>query len=764
MVLVLVIGIIPVVSAETIRTEHGKNYNDKLIGYDEENREIHVWTQVPDRITYDDKVYHDYNFQILDDQTPIGIGNDEVILRFESAGISAEIYPQTADFKLWKGGLIGERTPTLSSFSSTLKHSDPNGKVWSDYPQVPATYSIVDIPYGKQITLKQTYDDVVLKTIYDITNTNIKWTYEITNLSKPAAKFGIVNTCVDCGELSVDNEKFANGNWKKEQVENRDGTYKPIKIGGISFDTQNETHGALWEFHTVEGNTVFDFTFAKGVLPIGKTLVIDPSFSSTNPTEDGQIRETSNNNICDSSGTYAQDSTTTIAGILGLANTASSIDCGVVYVEYDISSIPDDDIEITDVDISIEFKSSFEDGLTDCDYVSIATQPSVASTATLWTDIWGGSDYVTADTSCDTNGIYSIDLGPNADASVQSHLAVDWWGYGITGNDLNDSTATLGQYAYLVAEENASFQEPRITIVYILTPPPDAVDDLTSPGQSYGTVELAWTEPELHGTNASGYKIWYTTPFGNPTTVLTNDTGDTTTSASVSGLSIGTDYTFMTSVRTEGGTNSTHPPATWLNVTTEGNFPLGSIVFNQTNTQVLPITFEEQNINSTAKFLNVTYANTYTMACDFHYKFANTNQTYTGLTSVAVSSTLDESSFIFTDFDNEIIDVYCWDTVSLEDADYILTQNDFPLLQQIQGFRNGDYGTSGSIGIFDFVTLAVVIISMIGLNRVNESVGAIFNIMLLGSLAWFEIIELPTVIFGLIALVLVFVVTSTRKT
>ena len=66
-------------------------------------------------------------------------------------------------------------------------------------------------------------------------------------------------------------------------------------------------------------------------------------------------------------------------------------------------------------------------------------------------------------------------------------------------------------------------------------------------------------------------------------------------------------------------------------------------------------------------------------------------------------------------------------------------------------------------GVFDLVTLLVIIGSMIGLNRENESVGIVFNVMLMFSLSFFGIIELTTVIFGMIALVLVFVITSTKK-
>jgi hypothetical protein len=133
------------------------------------------------------------------------------------------------------------------------------------------------------------------------------------------------------------------------------------------------------------------------------------------------------------------------------------------------------------------------------------------------------------------------------------------------------------------------------------------------------------------------------------------------------------------------------------------------------------------------------------------------------MTSTVVSSTLDQVAFEFVNYDNEIIDVYCVDSTSGTSGTYLLIQSDFPLLQQITSFRNGDYGTSGNFGVFDFVTLLVVIISMIGLNRVNESVGVIFNLVFLGGLSIFGIIELPTLIFGAMAVLVVFGITTTRK-
>ena len=61
------------------------------------------------------------------------------------------------------------------------------------------------------------------------------------------------------------------------------------------------------------------------------------------------------------------------------------------------------------------------------------------------------------------------------------------------------------------------------------------------------------------------------------------------------------------------------------------------------------------------------------------------------------------------------------------------------------------------------ITLLVIIIAMIGLNRVNEAAGVIFAIMVLGSFAFFGIIQWPTIFLGALAIVLLVAITSTRK-
>ena len=391
------------------------------------------------------------------------------------------------------------------------------------------------------------------------------------------------------------------------------------------------------------------------------------------------------------------------------------------------------------------------------DINSLESDPSSLSAEDLWTEIGDGTTFVSNHAVCASNVTDEvIDLGSSADSDLEANLVDDWWGVGIKyNNEVRDSLTHRILWGGDI-ELQVSYYDGT----------PEAVTILDATDITFNSVSLNWTAPFTSFGNITGYQINYTTPHGNPTTVITNDTGNTDHSTTVSSLNYLTDYSFRVAAWTELGTNAT---GKILNVTTlddfsQANFTVGNFDVNATNDEVVGIFFERQDINSTALLLNVTYPNMYNLACDFDYKFANTNNTYYNLTSSAVDATRDESSFQFIDVNNEIIDVYCWDVAGTDDGAYIITQTDFPLLSQIASFRSGEYGTDGDIGVIDFITIAVIILSMIGMNRVNETVGAIFNVSLLGALAYFEIIELPTIIFGALAVFMMLIIGSTKKT
>lgn len=304
-----------------------------------------------------------------------------------------------------------------------------------------------------------------------------------------------------------------------------------------------------------------------------------------------------------------------------------------------------------------------------------------------------------------------------------------------------------------------------IVIVRYVTPgPPDAVNTLQVTDSTTTTATLEWTAPDLKGGTLSGYRINYTTPWGNPATIAA-DTATSSTSYIVSGLTPTTQYSFRVSATTDFGRNITG--ANIANMTTptfnQANFTVGDLSFDADNQDVIPIFFERDDITATSLYLNVTYPDTWELACDFHYKFAMINHTYSNLTFTTISADSVESSFLFSNVNREIINVFCWDQNGTGEGKYLITQSVFPLLTYIQKFDSGHYGTAGNFGSIDLVYLAVVIVSMVGLNRTNESVGAGFMIVITAAMAYFEFITIPTAAISGIGLVVMLIIISTRK-
>jgi len=297
-----------------------------------------------------------------------------------------------------------------------------------------------------------------------------------------------------------------------------------------------------------------------------------------------------------------------------------------------------------------------------------------------------------------------------------------------------------------------------------LTNGPDRVTDLTDTYIQDTILGLDWSTPSANGYSILGYMINYTTPWNpNPSTAIVNDTGNTATLYDVSGLTEGTDYSFRVGPIT---TFTKQMIGNHINVTTDtftaANFTIGFINFNSTNSARPDIIFTRTDLNSTNTLLTIDYTPTLTLNCDLAYQFAQTNRTYTNLTSVIVDGNK-QSSFQFLNGNNDIVTIYCWDAATNTTGRYQLTQADFELLNQIENFRNGTYGTMGLIGVLDLVTFVVIILAMIGFNRLNDTVGIIFSLVVVFVAAYFEIITDPVLIIPMLALIALLAVINTRK-
>ena len=706
----LLIGLTPLAFGEI---EKGINFDRELISINPDGTQVFQWTSTPDRLLIDGE-FVEYQFTETND-----------LVRYESEQITFEFYKSSCDFKLYETGLIND-TPVIESYSTTISVND----------------NIINFPVCLVQNIIESEDGVTFEVrrgaatiLFELGN-GVEWTYDVVG----NGVIKITEVCTNCQGDQIDDQR--------------------IQFGDYILDTKNNIHGAFDEA-TQQGN---DYWIKYESISNGR-IIIDPSFNEAT-SEDRAIIEKDNDGVCeDTGGTYLIDTGAIVYSYI--YETSSINDCIKFYVEFDTSTIPDAaNVQDTDLVLEVNSVPSTEDHDI---YGMIATQPStIGVAATLFAAINDGTKYID-DYTISSTGSKTIDLGGSADSELETSLvaAIDWFAVSMEVDSAVTQEAT-SQGAWFDSDSGAT--PARLQVTYTLIPDPDAVDDLTSTDIGFDTVDLDWTEPDLNTGNLTGYQVKYGTPWtDNPSTIITNNTESSDTDAEVTGLSELTDYSFRIGVWTEGfnGTGNV------LNVTTledfvSSNFTPGFFDLNATNVNVIQMYFERTDTNSTSVTLKVIYPTAYDLSCDFSYKFANTNQTYSSLTETPTThSGIDsavESEFQFHNVDSEIINVYCWDQNNLSnDGSYIITQVMFPLLQQIADFRAGEFGTSGGFGALDLITMFVIIISMIGFNRVNESVGAIFNIIFLGALAYFEIIEIPTIIFGMIAVVIMVVIGTTRK-
>lgn len=133
-----------------------------------------------------------------------------------------------------------------------------------------------------------------------------------------------------------------------------------------------------------------------------------------------------------------------------------------------------------------------------------------------------------------------------------------------------------------------------VIIRYINVLPPDAVTDLTSTSTTSNSVALDWTAPSAGGGGQyiTGYQINKTSPWGLPL-VLVNDTGNTNTDYTATGLTFGTQYSFRVSAWTNntGGHPFNNATGNILNVTTtsttySGVAPTNLVASSDSATQI----------------------------------------------------------------------------------------------------------------------------------------------------------------------------------
>ncbi len=475
----------------------------------------------------------------------------------------------------------------------------------------------------------------------------------------------------------------------------------------------------------------------------------------------GEIRDADSSDSCEVSPVL----TNTIDGALASVFTLNhaSIDCMRSYFEFDISSI-DPSWNLTSA--SFVFEVTAINSPLNTDYRNMDFQPSTQATSSLMQDIANGTVYVSNDPTSTTVGTNKVlDLGNTflTDLETARDAAQTWYGIGIKLND-ESGAGTVDHDTDFGTISGTPNPTLRITYESV-----DAVTDLSASDIRTLSVDLTWSTPTLYGGNTiQGYMINTTTPHNsNVATQLVNSTNSTITTATISDLIGSTPYSFRIGIWLDvGGGNFTGGNV--LNITTDvdqtATFSAGTFNITAVGEDVRDFKFSRNDTSPTSITLDITYTNTIDPSCDFYYKFAMINKTYNSPAFVAVNANEDKATFIFNDVDNEIIDVNCVDQNDGNvTGQYLITQTSFMILEQIQGFRAGDFGTDGNFGAIDFIALTAIILSMIGLNRVNESVGIIFGIFMIGALSVFQIIPWQSTLTASLALIAMWAITTTRK-
>ena len=339
----------------------------------------------------------------------------------------------------------------------------------------------------------------------------------------------------------------------------------------------------------------------------------------------------------------------------------------------------------------------------------------------------------------------------------------------VSGTTFTDTGLTSNIYynyklASVTSQGNSAYSDTYSQTTYHL---PNSVETLTATSGDLIDAGLSWSAPTIPYGYITGYEIYQSTT-GTPNTLI-----DTTSATTYTATNLDPTITYYWIVApvTIHGNNSTGNIA---NATATSEIVIGDInISSDTNPNTIPIFFKEiRNGNSTD--LTITYGTGTNLQCNFDYKFARNSVTHSNLAETYVSNAQSSHTFTFNNSANEIISVNCYDqdtnpggkSVVLRDQNDGQYQINFatqPIVTQVNDFQEGAFGISGGFGAFDLMTMFVVIISMVGFNRRNPAVGVGIMVAFIGAMGYFGIIEVPTIIMGAVALVVILAIGNVRE-
>jgi len=208
-----------------------------------------------------------------------------------------------------------------------------------------------------------------------------------------------------------------------------------------------------------------EFTGVDGT--VGSEIILTADLTSVG-AEDGYLTMTGPSCAFDPIlGVSKNDATVAMGPRLWNPN-ISAASCHRAWTSWNVSSIPDG-AKIIDTKFTYQAlivnTAGFSNAPRAGTIYSLEHNPVGADPTTLRTDIRNGTQYVVNDPSFNELGIHTIDLGPLADAALESNLANGWFGIGISHPD--ESTSVFKDMQYAASEDTSGHIAPKLSVTYI---------------------------------------------------------------------------------------------------------------------------------------------------------------------------------------------------------------------------------------------------------------------------------------------------------
>jgi len=548
---------------------NGINYDDQLIRTNPDGSEVHKWTNQPERILINNS-WQDSRFT-----------DDPNFLLLETGHGTIKLNKSTCSFDFFKKGIYDPGDLSLFSDSIVAKMANNGTEAWNEINSI-SSASCQTYGSDYQLVAKKYIANVgFIEYKYINTGSTFKTQLEATNLSTNTnKKFGFTQTInlnrdsINWGKSTKNLDDYNNTSFDRNWLENHESKVlnllNNISINlELSFDKLESVY--VLDNGINKSKLSFNYLYnAKIILP-NDTLIIDPTFSSNNPSVDGFVSSSQIGATCSATASGKNTGTNYIEPYLA---TSGNTECQRGFAEFDITTIPN---TATITDSHFKFDNDVVSNPRNCDFVSMTSQPTTATNQQIWDAIGSGTVLVSNDNSCITTANnYDLDLGASGDSYITTQLTSDWASIGIKFTD-----ESRGGSAFDVGigseELGTATPTPTLEIIYSTVTNPDKVTDLTTTAIGQTTASLDWTSPSpgSSGQYIIGYQINVTTPQTNNPLVFLNDTGSTNSFYDLTGLTLGTSYSARVSA--------------WANVT--AGHPLNNAtgnVYNFTTTTFIP--------------------------------------------------------------------------------------------------------------------------------------------------------------------------------